>query len=348
MYCYILSSRLFTKKLYKFGKTVLVREELIKCYRRYIPDVEILEYYPSSNHHKDETRVLTKFREYRYVNHDGHVTEWLDIEFSKLKSHCDKFFKKSIAKLAKKELVKKIDVEKELSELDSSGYDISLEKACYILNKNDTYEKYMSDSDFRGNFNTRYLRNKKFFMKETKDENNLECDFIMKKDKNISYPWFTLNGFKNFCAMFRCEESNIVKNYYEKLEYQNKIDQTSFKKEDGYLIPIDNDIELVNRIIKEYNPEMEVEIVVYGNENEPLFIPSQIRDIIYVDITTFKRRMNDITENIDFILSDYIEKYNIKNSLRERKQNNKRLLTKYGLYKILVKTDKNIPKKFMI
>jgi hypothetical protein len=115
---------LFTKKLYKFGKTVLDREELIKCYRRCLPDVEILEYYPSSNHHKDETRVLTKFREYRYVNYDGHITEWLDIEFSKLKSYCDKFFKKSIAKLAKKELVEKIDVEKELSELNSSGYDV--------------------------------------------------------------------------------------------------------------------------------------------------------------------------------------------------------------------------------
>ena len=124
MYCYVLSSRLFTKKLYKFGKTVLDREELIKCYRRCLPDVEILEYYPSSNHHKDETRVLTKFREYRYVNYDGHITEWLDIEFSKLKSYCDKFFKKSIAKLAKKELVEKIDVEKELSELNSSGYDV--------------------------------------------------------------------------------------------------------------------------------------------------------------------------------------------------------------------------------
>lgn len=210
MYCYILSSRLFTKKLYKFGKTILSREELIKCYRRYIPDVEILEYYPSSNHHKDETKILDKFSNYRYVNHDGHITEWLDIEFSKLKSYCDKFFKKSIAKLAKKELVEKIDVEKELRGLESSGYNISLEKACYILNKNDIYEKYIGDSDFRENSN---------------------YDFIMKKFEGIEIPWFTLDGFRNFCLSIRCEESNIVKKYYEKLENQNKINNMIFEKD---------------------------------------------------------------------------------------------------------------------
>ncbi len=211
----------------------------------------------------------------------------------------------------------------------------------------DIYKNYKINKKIRENFLSRYLRNKKFFMKEAKDENNLECDFIMKKDRigRTMFPWFTLNGFRNFCGMFRCEESNIVKNYYEKLESQNKIDQTSFKKEDGYLIPIDNDIELANRIVKEYNPEIEDEIIIYGNENEPLFIPSKIRDLLSISDSSFDRRMDTLIINSDFIIHSYIEEYTKNNILTKRNQNNKRLLTKYGLHKILLKTNKNIPKE---
>lgn len=329
MYCYILSSRLFTKKLYKFGKTVLVREELIKCYRRYIPDVEILEFYPSSNHHKDETRVLTKFREYRYVNHDGHVTEWLDMEFSKLKSHCDKFFAKSIAKLVKKESVEKIDVEKELSELDSSEYDISLEKACYILNKNDIYIKYIGDLDFRENFIGENLNN---------------CEFIINDSDEYEMPWFTLDGFRKLCVLIECKESNVVKKYYEKIEKQNKIDDMVFEKDCDYLIPIKNNNDLVNKIIKEYNPKIK-EITVYGNNEFPLFVPSQIRDILQIKHTTFDNIMNTLGENTDFIYQNYMQIYYTKNKITKRMQLSKKLLTKYGLYKILIKNNREVSKE---
>lgn len=112
------------------------------------------------------------------------------------------------------------------------------------------------------------------------------------------------------------------------------------------MTPIKNHDELINKIIQEYNTEID-NIDVYGNEEFPLFVPAQIRDILQIKHSTFDNIMNAIWEHIDFIYLNYMQIYYTKNKINKRSQINKRLLTKYGLHKILVKNNKNIPKEIL-
>lgn len=58
MHIYVLSSSLMSEDFYKIWKTKLTEEKLLQCYRRGLPNAEILEFYPSLNHNKDETAIL--------------------------------------------------------------------------------------------------------------------------------------------------------------------------------------------------------------------------------------------------------------------------------------------------
>jgi len=50
---------------------------------------------------------------------------------------------------------------------------------------------------------------------ESIDETDLSKDYIMRKHHRKHFPWFTLDGFKSFAELYKCEESTIIRKYYE-------------------------------------------------------------------------------------------------------------------------------------
>jgi hypothetical protein len=92
MHIYVLHPNDLREDFYKIGKTIMTEEKLLRCYSRGLPDAEILEFYPSLNHTKDERNLLNKLKQYRYINKNGNLTEWLNIDFDELKEFLDEYF----------------------------------------------------------------------------------------------------------------------------------------------------------------------------------------------------------------------------------------------------------------
>lgn len=101
---------------------------------------------------------------------------------------------------------------------NKSGYFIPFENLCKWLKRMDLYNKYASNTDIRKCFNRRYLRNNKYALIEAKKPED-EGDFIMiKNESNISFPWFTADGFKMACMILKSEQSFLVMRYFIQLE----------------------------------------------------------------------------------------------------------------------------------
>lgn len=106
-----------------------------------------------------------------------------------------------------------------LVKTNRKGYFISLKKTFHWLDLNEKYEQYLSDTMARKNFKRRFLKNKKFLLDEAKNERDLECDFIMRKNENnISFPWFSDDGFKIFCMIVNEPKSYYVRKYFIQIE----------------------------------------------------------------------------------------------------------------------------------
>ena len=107
-----------------------------------------------------------------------------------------------------------------LSLLDKNmiGYFISLEQVYNWLENPEVYVRYSTDDMFRRNFRRRFLRSDKVMLDEAKNESNLDDDFIMRKNKNIEYPWFSVDGFKTFCIAVDEDKSRYVRKYFIQIE----------------------------------------------------------------------------------------------------------------------------------
>lgn len=220
MHIYVISSDELRDDLFKIGKTVLTEENLLRCYSRGLPNAELLEFYPSLNHNKDERNLLKMLKNYRYINDNGNRTEWLNIDFDDLKEILDEYFTEGGEKADEIVDIKKVYIEKENIKLelqnmkDKTGYFMSIEAIFKILNRGDLLYKYKNNTEFRNKFNSRILR-KNFT--ESKNEADLTKDFIMRKTWKIHIPWFTLNGFRTLAATYKCEEATIIRKFYEVL-----------------------------------------------------------------------------------------------------------------------------------
>ena len=218
MHIYVISSDELRDDLFKIGKTVLTEENLLRCYSCGLPNAEILEFYPSLNHNKDEKNLLNMLKNYRYINDNGNRTEWLNIDFDDLKEILDEYFAEGGEKAdeiidIKKVYIKKEDINLELQNMKGkTGYFMSIEAIFKILNRGDLLYRYKNDDKFRENFNKNNLRKN---LTESKNETDLTKDFIMRKIRNINIPWFTLNGFRALAATYKCEEATIIRKFYE-------------------------------------------------------------------------------------------------------------------------------------
>lgn len=105
----------------------------------------------------------------------------------------------------------------------------------------------------------------------------------------------------------------------------------------------------INKIINNINDEncnTFKNIKIYGTNECPLFIPSEIRDTLKIDPTTFKRKLNELEENEHFIICDYIG-YSVSGSEENtRNQTQKRLLTKFGLHELIYISNTAVAKLF--
>lgn len=90
----------------------------------------------------------------------------------------------------------------------------------------------------------------------------------------------------------------------------------------------------INKIIGNYNDTFKI-VKIYGTNECPLFVPSEIRDILEVPSTTFENKMKKLRENKHYLQCNYIETYIANGVKKNRTQNSKKLLTKFGLHRII-------------
>jgi phage anti-repressor protein len=167
----------------------------------------------------------------------------------------------------------KIEFQKLLENADD-GYIISLESLCEWLECYELYEKYISDAKYRENLNAKTLRVKLY---ETNDENDITYDFIMRKSGNINIPWFSVDGFKQFCMFSKNAKSILVRRYYIKMEkdYRRALRQSKVenKKE---LEKLEKDI----KISKNSTDNKQVKLEVWQKENDKLLLEVNHLNII--------------------------------------------------------------------
>lgn len=121
-----------------------------------------------------------------------------------------------------------------LIKMSENGYFISLEKTYTWLENKEVYDNYAQSENFRRNFKKRFLRSDKFLLIEADNELDLDKDFLMiKNDNNISFPWFSIEGFKIFCMVVTEPKASFVRKYFIQIEkdYMRVLEQTTKQNE---------------------------------------------------------------------------------------------------------------------
>lgn len=97
-YCYVISNDLnIAHNRFKFGRTTCNQKDLVGCYSRGLPNAQVLLYYETDDYIRDENHVLDHFKEYRISHGNGNrKSEWLQIEFERLKDFLDIYFENNI------------------------------------------------------------------------------------------------------------------------------------------------------------------------------------------------------------------------------------------------------------
>jgi len=134
-----------------------------------------------------------------------------------------------------------------LIESKNRGYIITMEMIYNWLEDPKTYINYSTNEELRRKYRIRYLRGNDMF-DEADDINDLNKDFVMiKNDKNISYPWFSVDGFKALCMALKTEKSKYVRKYFIQIEedYLRVLKQTEEQNDKEY--------KLLNAKISEFN-----------------------------------------------------------------------------------------------
>lgn len=102
---------------------------------------------------------------------------------------------------------------------DRKKYNISLENIYKWSELSESFEKYKTDSKFRNNFINRKLKGENSILRQAKNENDLDKDYIIIKDKGgVMYPWFSVRGFKAYSTTAGIKKSRYVVDYFIKLE----------------------------------------------------------------------------------------------------------------------------------
>ena len=171
----------------------------------------------------------------------------------------------------------------------NNGYIISMEMIYNWLEHPKIYSDYSANEDFRRDYRRRYLRSNDWFV-ESKDQNDLNKDFIMVNcENNISYPWFSVNGFKALCMTLNTEKSRFVRQYFIQIEsdYVRVLEQTKEQ----------NDIERI---------ELNAKIAEFEKQEK-----------------TFHKKVEKITKTLEKVQKErdetLVKNFEIKNKISEQR-----------------------------
>jgi hypothetical protein len=125
-----------------------------------------------------------------------------------------------------------------LIKANKNSYQISLKKISEWLEMPEMYENYLLIEDSRENFINCYLRNEKFPLDESENENDFTNHFIMRNQEEIDFPWFSTEGFKMFCVIFGGEKAQNIRRSFIQIKYdylselkQNELRLKKYNKE---------------------------------------------------------------------------------------------------------------------
>lgn len=137
-------------------------------------------------------------------------------------------------------------------------YPISLEMICNWLADTTMYNRYSSDEKYRCEFKENYLYNKDFKLLEAKNENDVGDCFYMIVSNDIMYPWFSTDGFTNFCRILRNDKPHALRLYFNKVkrEYTNSFSQEA-KYMAGEIIRMKIELDIMDKKIEYENKRCE-------------------------------------------------------------------------------------------
>lgn len=94
MACYVITNYILKQhNLYKFGITTQNSLKLRSTYQRYIIKPEVMLFYETKDFVRDEKFILNHFSQNRLLHCSGRKSEWLEIDYSKLKTFLDEYFR---------------------------------------------------------------------------------------------------------------------------------------------------------------------------------------------------------------------------------------------------------------
>lgn len=181
---------------------------------------------------------------------------------------------------------------------NKTGYFIPLKNTCNWLERMDLYNKYESNTQARKDFNRHYLRDPEYELVEAQKPED-EGDFIMiKNENNISFPWFSADGFKAICLILKSKKSSKVRKYFIQVEkkYWKALHQSEEEnkkeleklKENMQLMAINKENTLLAETIKERDELLTRQVTMH-------------------ELKTFERHIQEIkTDKEAFVMSSNI------------------------------------------
>jgi phage anti-repressor protein len=192
----------------------------------------------------------------------------------------------------------------------NDGYIISLKALYKWLECDELYEKYITKSKYRENFNSNTLRKNDNFT-ESKSEGDITYDFIMRKSGDMNIPWFSVDGFKQFCMFSKVKKSIHVRKYFITIEKAyNRVLKQSESEKKAELNKLENDI----KKYENYDSKLELDLSKSRKENEKL-----LKDNINLEFKNNKAKITrPYLENKEDFIDDGNPEYKELKLLRKK------------------------------
>jgi very-short-patch-repair endonuclease len=247
---------------------------------------------------------------------------------------------KDLSEVTKQRIVGDIRTEfLDLVQQDIEGYYITFEQLCkWVYGDTEFYDDYKNNTDTRKNYLKRYLRNPEYGLMESKDENDTDKHFIMRrKGRNPEFPFFSTKGFKTFCIFMTTPKTILVRQYYINLENEFIKAIRSSKEENDKTYEELEKSKFETKFLDEEITFDNYNIHVFGESNDLYFKAKDISSIFYEKNYSYMIKKYAKDNALKFI--DLATKINYIN-LEEVKKSTKReqniyYINKDGLFSIM-------------
>ena len=79
-----------------------------------------------------------------------------------------------------------------------------------------SFREYITNTEYKREFDAKYLGDNNLM--EAGSNGDFEADYILRTLYNVSFPWFSSNGFKSLCVMFGTSKTQYIKNVFNLVE----------------------------------------------------------------------------------------------------------------------------------